>query len=87
MAETENTDQQQSGAEQQRDLSIEPEVIQKAANAPPRQGPVSEVPDPPPPPDPNVPVQKSADLTDLETRSESSQTRESSNSNTEGSNE
>ena len=88
MAETESTDQKQSGTEQQRGLPIEPgEEIQKAANAPPRPGPVSEVPDQQPDPDPNVPIQKSADLTDLETRTAPSQTREISNSSNEGSDE
>lgn len=88
MAETERTDRKQSGDERQRGLPIGPgEIIEKAANPPPRPAPVSEVPEQQPAPDPNVPVQKSADLTDLETRTAPSQARESSNSANEGSDE
>ena len=87
MSETERTDQGQSGGEQQSSVPVEGVEIQKGANVPPRPGPVSEVPDQQPPPNPNVPVQKSADLTDVEPGSGSSQSRETSGSSTESSGE
>ena len=88
MVEAESKEPKESSSEQDSGSPSEFQVIEKGANPPPRPSPVSEVPDPPPVPNPNVPVQKSADLTDPEPNTKpTTQSGESSASSGENSGE
>ena len=84
-----STDQEQSSNEQQGGTLPEPGeiIIEKGAQAPPRPGPVSEIPNPEPATNPNVPIQKSQDLTAAEPRTEPSQSGEASGSSDKSSGE